>query len=302
MSRQLTIIICTQNRSEIIKDCLQAVTDQSVSPALYDIIVVDNNSSDDTKEVVKKFVKEGCNVRYVFEDKVGLSYARNTGWLNSHTPWITYLDDDAIAHPDFVEKILETCRSYPFDCFGGVYLPWFRYGTSYWLPYNACSNKSVQSYTGELPPNKFASGGNLTIKQALIEEIGGFDTSLGMSGKKISYGEEIDLQIRLRKKGYIVGFNPHIIVDHLVAERKLTYVWWVNFFYAQGRDSIEIWEKRNKNPFLLGLKCMYWFMRAALVVVKKPFLVKGYTFGNFIMEITQCFVYTYGQLRTLAFA
>ncbi|MEQ8688381.1 MAG: glycosyltransferase family 2 protein [Imperialibacter sp.] len=295
MNQILTVVICTRNRSDILSYCLESITDQSVPTECYNIIVVDNASTDDTVKVIRQFQAKSTNIEYGFVEKVGLSNARNFGFEISKTGWITYLDDDAMAHKNFVEAILRVIENYPFACFGGVYLPWFKYGKKYWLPYEVGTNKSTQNTVGALPDGKYASGGNFSIRKQVLEEVGGFNLNLGMSGAKISYGEEVELQIRLRERGYQVGFDPNILIDHLVPKRKLQFSWWVKSYFAQGRDAVSIFGQKPPNLLNFLLRSIASGGRALLVGFKKLFVVNDYTIASLFYDVTYEVTVLYGM-------
>ncbi|MEQ8811104.1 MAG: glycosyltransferase family 2 protein [Imperialibacter sp.] len=148
--KKLTVIICTYNRSDLLQECLESIVNQSMDDRNFDVVVVDNNSSDRTKEVVDSMAGKYHNVHYLKEENQGLSHARNAGWRLAKTEWVNYLDDDAISHNDYVEKILETIQQYDYPIFGGVYHQWFKFGRPDWFPETEGTNKYLLSKTGVL--------------------------------------------------------------------------------------------------------------------------------------------------------
>jgi glycosyltransferase involved in cell wall biosynthesis len=107
LNPELTVIVCTFNRGHLLSETIPSILQQNISNDLYNVLIVNNNS--------------------------GLSYARNTGYKTATTKWIIYLDDDAIAPETFIKTALAIAISNEYDCFGGVYYPWYKYGKPVWF-------------------------------------------------------------------------------------------------------------------------------------------------------------------------
>jgi glycosyltransferase involved in cell wall biosynthesis len=293
----ISVIICTYNREDIILETLPAIAVQTVNPSTYEILIVNNNSTDNTETIVKNFQSTYSNIRLIKEIQQGLSHARNTGYKNAKYNWIVYIDDDAKPINNFIEQLGNTIQNYNFDCIGGLYLPWHKYPKPKWFQDRYGSNGLLRSDIGIIE-NKYLSGGVLAINRSIIESLGGFSEALGMSGTKIAYGEEIHLQNDLRSKGYRIGFDPELIVYHLVAKYKLHPLWYLRRGYAEGRD---YWKINDITPsFIVSVKL---FMRIFIDLIYKliqfsPNLIKkSYFFQNWIIDVfTQSFI-RIGQLH-----
>jgi glucosyl-dolichyl phosphate glucuronosyltransferase len=113
MRPQLTIVICTYNRAALLQKALASLVVQTLPAAQFEVIVVDNNSTDDTAVVCAAFAAQHPTLllRHVVETKQGLSHARNGGFAAAEAEYVTYLDDDAIAAPDFAEQIVTAIRT-----------------------------------------------------------------------------------------------------------------------------------------------------------------------------------------------
>jgi len=243
---ELSIIICTYNRSELLRYCLDSLLNQTVSQEKFEVIVVDNNSTDNTFLVAKKYESKFLHFNYTIEKKVGLSYARNTGYVNAHSNWIAYIDDDAKAAENYVKEALNTIKEYNFDVIGGKYLAWYLYGQKKWI------GKQFGVFQDILPTIGYAKtgyvpGGNMIIKKKALTKIGGFDINLGMKGNAIGYGEETFFQDKIRELGYKIGYNPNLIVYHLVGKHKLRLSWHLQSAYAYGRDNYKMWKQGSSN-------------------------------------------------------
>jgi len=131
---KMSVIICTRNRAEYLQEAIKSLLDQSLQKNLYEIIIVDNRSTDNTKDIIKKFSKSK-NIRYIYEPILGLSQARNAGLKNARGKYVAYLDDEAVASKNWLETILETFESVKPrpGCIGGKIEPIWESPRPKWL-------------------------------------------------------------------------------------------------------------------------------------------------------------------------
>lgn len=300
MGKLLSIVICTHNRVELLRECLNSLINQTAGYEQFDVLIVDNGSEDDTKNLCRSFCLKFNNFSYVLEPEIGLSAARNTGFETSHSDWVTYLDDDAKAHKDFVQKIIEVITSKRFDIIGGIYLQWFRVKKPIWFPKDEGTNKFDFSHAGIIEPNKFASGGNMTINKRVFDEIGDFKTSLGMKGGGVFYGEEIEFQRRARQAGFVIGVDPRILIDHLVREDKLSVNWWLNSYFQKGRSSVEIFDKKGPRFLILIIKGLSFAVAMLPYYLVKMLIVQEFRWGEFVIKYFGPLCYLGGQFKVNA--
>ena len=109
---QISAVICTHNREKYLKQAIESLINQSLSNDLYEILIIDNASTDNTKNVISNYFSHISNIRYIYEPKIGLSHARNCAWYNSSSQYICYLDDDAIANPNWLESFINIFNDY----------------------------------------------------------------------------------------------------------------------------------------------------------------------------------------------
>lgn len=269
----ISVIICTRNRCELVKDCIESLLHQDTDKE-YEVIVVDNNSTDNTAEVVQNMVSGNKKLRYTKEEKTGLSHARNTGYVQAKNEWVAYVDDDARIHQDFVAVACKIIEEKKFDCFGGIYNAWFKYGKPDWLPADFGSNrKRMPDYITILKKRSF-SGGVAVYRKKMLEDLGGFPIEYGMVGGKIGYGEENYIQVKARESGYLVGFVPELQIDHIVNKYKLEKKWHYEDAYEKGGTQARLNNEKIKFRIM-------W--NAILEILKYPllFIRDGSTFlGN----------------------
>ena len=113
MPRKITVAVCTFNRAPLLRKCLDGLAAQTIILGNMQVVVVDNNSSDDTAEVCKAFSSKLPDLKYVFEPKQGLSRARNRALQEAGAPIIIYIDDDTVPYPTWAKKFIEAFDRYP---------------------------------------------------------------------------------------------------------------------------------------------------------------------------------------------
>lgn len=239
-SVRASLIICTYDRADLLEIALDSLTAQTADPTSFEIIVVDNNSADHTKAVVDTARERLPNLRYLFEPTPGLSSARDAGFRNSQAEWVVYLDDDIKADPNLVDRFLEVVDEYPFDCVGGLCLPWFEHDRPKWLHDRYVINEVDLAVGTGVLERDFAKGALIAFRRTILEELGGFEEphgrSLGMREGTIAYGEETRVQVEMRRRGYVIGFDHMLRVDHLVHPDRLDPNFYIRMRFAKGRD------------------------------------------------------------------
>ncbi len=296
MKPELTVIICTYNRAYLLPETLPTIFQQNISNDRYKVLIVNNNSTDNTAQLLDGYIKRYDNLSVFNEPEQGLGYAKNAGMNASTTEWIVFLDDDAKVPNDFVKKALTNININKFICFGGVYLPWYKYGKPKWFHDKYASNKGNLFEFNTLKKN-FISGGIMAIKKSVLYKFGGFPTNLGMSGNKVAYGEETLLQIRMRNSGLEIGYDPNWVIFHLVNRYKLSPWWFIKTGFASGRGAWIAYEEHISLKKII----IYLFRSIKLFFVNTfkytPKLMnKSYKWQNWLIDILQPTVIKFGQI------
>ena len=231
----ISVVIATYNRASILGECLTSLTTQSSMD--FEVIVVDNNSTDNTEQIVASFTCDLPHLQMVKSIDQGAGFARNFGIDVARGKWIACLDSDARAHNNWIEVILREIDRDNFDCFGGPYLAWHHYGPPpNWFSAQWENNCSLFTSYGLLPDNIYPTSGSCAFKRDLVIKLGGFPTDIGMKGERCAYGEETKLFRLMRKSGARLGGVPDMQIDHCVLPYKYTLRWRLNSFFARGRD------------------------------------------------------------------
>lgn len=238
MPPKLSVIVCTYNRSSWLRRCLASLEPQCSDGGVVEVLIVDNNSPDDTRKVAEEYTSRMQHFRYIYEKAQGLSHARNRGYRESRGQFVAYLDDDAKAHADWVASIIQFFETLPeASGVGGPYKSFSPVPPPLWFP-KEYGCWSLGAKTRKLKENEYVNGANMAFtKQALIA-LGGFDTTIGMTGSKVSYGEETNLTMRMRECGRSVYYCPKMVVDHAILPYKQHLGWLLKSSFANGYDGV----------------------------------------------------------------
>jgi len=239
----ISIVICVYNGEHLLPTCLQSVLEQTASKEDFEVIIINNNSTDKTLEVAEKYVRENPNFKVFNEENVGLSYARNRGFHESAGDYVSYLDDDAKLAPDWVERALNIISAQQPDIFGGPIFPFYKTPKPQWFK-DAFGSYNDYNKTGLLNANEFLSGSNIVFHITTFGKLGGFDVNFGMKGEELGYGEETALLLRARKEipDVKIYYDYDLRVYHLVPEYKMQILYFLVNSFSSGRS----WERLHR--------------------------------------------------------
>lgn len=220
---EISVVIPTYNRAELLGEVLGALAVQSLDSSRFEVLIVDNNSTDETGQICREFCESHSQFRYLLETQQGTSFARNRGWKEASGEIVAFIDDDARASVDWCQNILNAFRnSVPkADAVGGDVYPWHKVEPPKWLPDDfgkVCLGEAAGVYSGSYG----FLGANMAIKRKVLNVVGGFDESLGVFGDVIRWGEDTRMTFRLRELGFTLWYEPGMIVDHYVRECEYT--------------------------------------------------------------------------------
>jgi glycosyltransferase involved in cell wall biosynthesis len=226
---KISAVVSTYNRAAYIIAALESLRNQTLNKEEYEIIIVNNNCTDNTDELCRRFIEENknnVNIVYVTEKNQGLSFSRNRGIKEAGSELITYLDDDAIAAPDYLELIVDFMdKRKDVDAVGGKIIPKYSSGKEpAWLSkylWGLVGHVDYGEKPGSFPVQKYPSGSNMTIRKKVLEELGMFNTELGRKGGISLASEEKDLFERLVKQGGKMYYLPSLMVNHCVDDYRL---------------------------------------------------------------------------------
>lgn len=196
---KVSVVVPVRNNQEMIEDCIVSLLDQDFPKEEYEIIVVDNNSTDKTAEIIKKYP-----VQYLFEGKIGRTKARNKGINKASGDIICFTDSDCMAHSNWIRELVRGFNDEEIGGIGGKSVGYEisnlteRYIELLYEEYNLSFrfNKIPQIMTG-----------NAAYRSRVLAEVGNFDESFETS-------EDFDLSARVFWSGYRMEYAPQAIVYH----------------------------------------------------------------------------------------
>lgn len=231
----ISVVVCTHNRAYSLEQTLKSLQGMAVPVGLsWELIIVDNNSSDNTKEVIDNFInKFDLNVKYVVEKHQGLSYARNMGVQKASGTIIAFTDDDCIVDRHWIASISREFHSN--ESIAGI-------GGRVEV-YNKLDRPvSVRIYKEKMTLSSIDRlfnliiGCNMAFARPVFDEIGGFDTDFG-AGTRFASTEDIDFLYRTYKKGLKVIYSPDVLVYHNHGRRNDKQIKALYKGYAIGRGA-----------------------------------------------------------------
>lgn len=219
----ISVVICTYNREKHLVNVLAAISEQSFEKEGFEVIVVDNNSTDSTTNVCQEFKHKHPNIQFirVLEKKPGLSNARNKGITSARSDIIAFIDDDAMPRKDYVEKIFHYTQLYPDYCyFGGKILPKYEKGSEPpWLSKyleKIVSKVDMGKKVRRFPNKSYPIGCNMIFRKQVFMKYGYFNPELQKRG------DDKYIYYLLRKHHIHPLYCPDIIVDHFIENERVT--------------------------------------------------------------------------------
>jgi glycosyltransferase involved in cell wall biosynthesis len=253
---QISVVICTYNRCSSLADTLDSLNAMEVPAAIdWDIIVVDNNSKDATRDVVRAAAeKSSVEVRYLLERKQGQSHARNLGITSTDKDYIAFTDDDVIVPRDWLARIVRAFEASQADCVGGKVVPRWLGDRPVWLDDNLLNVLAMLDY-GEAPfefkwgnDQRILYGANVAFRRDAMVRAGMFNVQMGRTGQ-FGGGEDKEMFEKLRRNGGKAVYDPTIAVLHKVFPDRLSKRYFRRWHYAAGKDRARV---KNASRFTIA--------------------------------------------------
>lgn len=241
--KKLSLIIATYNRAQSLLRTLRSVVSQSAAPELWECIVVNNNSTDNTAEVFACFATEnqGFDLKMVTETKQGLSNARNAGITASKGEYVAIVDDDETLESSYIESYIEFFDSFPTAmAAGGAVRAEYESHRPRWMSHYTermiANPIDLDVVVTLFPSSRVPAGGNMAFRREIFDRVGLFNPRLGRNGQSLIGGEENDLFARLRAAGELLYFVPNAAIYHHIPDAKLTDEYFDRLSYNVGRS------------------------------------------------------------------
>ena len=240
----ITVVISTYNRCERLRHALESLLAQQTYGVTWEAVVVDNNSTDDTRAVVESFIA-GHHARYgyVFEPKQGLSFGRNAGIAHATVPIVAFTDDDIRPAPDWVRQIKKRFDEHPeADFIGGKVLPRWLNTPPAWLTPDHWSPVALVDYGDEafLVNNErpyCLVGANVAFRRGVFDRVGLFAPNLQRVRDGIGSSEDYDMQMRVWRAGGQGLYAPDVVVSSDVEPERATKAYHRSWYAGHGRFS-----------------------------------------------------------------
>ncbi|MCF0175698.1 MAG: glycosyltransferase family 2 protein [Bacteroidales bacterium] len=254
--KKITVAVSTYNRERFLPGLFESIAGQTMDKSLFETVIVDNNCTDNTAEIVHAFMEAHpeMEIRYVLETRQGLSFGRNRGIAESKGEYVTFADDDALLAPDFLEKVCDYLDLHPdvSEVGGPIFL-------QYLCPVPKWENRYMNSLLGYFNPSAekfvmtgknrtYPRGSNMTFRISVFGKAGMFNTELGRTGKGLGGGEEKDMAFRILDCGFRIAYIPQAVVYHLVPEERTT----MEFIRRQARGVGASERTRSKAAGVFG--------------------------------------------------
>jgi glycosyltransferase involved in cell wall biosynthesis len=254
----ISVVVCTRNRADHLTQMLGTLAHIVAPNVLWEIVFVDNGSSDATAVILNEFCSSFCvPARVIQEPKPGLSIARNTGWKAAKGNIVCFTDDDCYPDPNWLLMVKQILGGTETAYLGGRVLLYDK------------NDAAVTIQTSEEPVvfkknSHIESGGiigaNFSCKREMLVSTGGFDPRLG-AGTRLQSGEDTDLLARASLLGFEGRYDPRVIVYHHHRRKQGTEVKKLYAGYAYGRGALSMKAILESKAKILYLKNWYWRMR-----------------------------------------
>ena len=280
--RKITVAICTYNRAGRLPTLVKTLRQQKC-PISSEILVVDNNSSDDTQEVLRELVQlDGMPLRFVKETKQGIVHARNRAIDESrNSAYLAFIDDDELPGPSWLNAAVDALDREEAECVGGE----IRVSLSVaerpsWL------EEELLPFLGEVKngPAPFwiadrstpVWSGNIAFRVSLFAEGLRFDHRYNREGDAVGGGEDVIMLDFLLKRGTRIRYRPDMVIDHLIEEWKLKRRYFLKLHYKCGWKTGR-WELQDYPhmacgvpPFMVAQAFTQWSKALSMYLSSKP--------------------------------
>jgi glycosyltransferase involved in cell wall biosynthesis len=273
-------VVCTHNRSTLLAPCLESLALQTLPSSDFEIIVVDDGSTDATPAVCARF-KHLPHLRVIQQPNAGLGAARERGWRAGSAPVVAFLDDDAEAPPDWLALALarfdhNAANPFPPAALGGPTRgkweaprpPWLDDSLAIWLTvWNPFAEYR------ESPEEHLFVGANMFFLRSALETVNGFNAALGRRGASLLSHEESELWSRLQAAGFRSAYDPAVWVYHFVPAGRLHRAWFRRRIFWEGVSVTRSGRRQSQSPrpaLALAAVCSAFFARQVFAHLAHP--------------------------------
>ena len=294
----LTVIICTYNRAKYIGPLLESIAANDLLKSEYEIVLVENNCTDNTREICEAFaaVHKEVQFRYVVEPEQGLSAARNKGIKEAKGDIIVYVDDDALVDAHYLRDYADWFAGHPetMAC-GGPIEPLYETQEPSWMtPYTKALLTAWMDYgdkVREYPKGRYPGGGNAAYRKEVFGKVGMFNTALGRKGGNLMGSEEKDIFDKMHAAGMQILYLPTPVLHHCIPQTKLEEDYFNRLTIQIGISERQRTLAISKSKFIKRLfsECIKWCGTLVLLCIYTISFhpAKGWKLVLFRKNVTQ---------------
>lgn len=282
MLNDISVVVCTYNRAEMLRDTLESWLSLQNTRFKVELIIVDNNSTDHTAQVVESFRSVyPSRLHYICEANVGLSYARNRGIKEASGKIVAFVDDDVFFDKDWLKEVLKAFNSHKeISCVGGNTIPKFDAAKPSWITGNVLK---LYGSTGSGDHDKFMIfpeypvGLNMAFRNEVFTQVGEFNTKLGRIKNSLLSNEEREIFYRISKADLKVLYASKAILYHRIPRDRMSKSWVFKRFYWQGISDVVFWQIiKPRSKLILFLKTIktIWILAKKITFSLESFSFK----------------------------
>jgi glycosyltransferase involved in cell wall biosynthesis len=253
-------VIATLNRGDYLCSCLKAFETQTMPADCFEVVIVDNGSTDDTRAIAREFCGRNPHFSYVREERRGLATARNSGIARCAAGIVAFTDDDAVPEPDWLERLMKRFAELPDEVavVGGEIQPVWEGQRPEWLT-NAMLRPLSAGLMWTLSARDLKAGewlveANSAYRKRWLLQFGGFPEHLGRVGDMLLSGENCVNRL-MQRAGLRMFFDPSILVRHRIPASRLTRTWFRRRMFWQGVTMNLLNRYVEEQSAVLGLNC-----------------------------------------------
>jgi GT2 family glycosyltransferase len=237
---RVTVAVITYNRSQSLRETLAGLVRQDYPADRWELLVIDNNSTDNTRDVVASFMASTPAPRRIVEEQPGLDHGRNRAVDEARGDVIALVDDDILVEPDWLAQLVapfSSQDSHSIGVVGGEVIPVFPDGVPAWLE-GSHRPLGFRSDAGPLPPEQAPMGANFAFPKWVFARFGKFDTNLDRRGARLFGGGDSDMIRRVRTAGLKAWFVPGAKVLHQIPAGRLTLRYALRHAFDSARSRV----------------------------------------------------------------
>lgn len=288
---KISLVICTYNRDKYLPEALESIKNQTLSRAQFQVLIIDNKSTDNTANISKKFITDNplLNISYFFEANKGLSFARNRGISEADSSIISYIDDDVILPPEYLEIMISFFEKNPGAIgTGGKVIPKYEDGKEpVWM------NKYLNGFVAKVDYGnvvkkfgkkmRYPAGCNMTYKKNILQQAGGFNNELKFRSddKYIFY--------KVTQVSNEIYYVPDAWLYHYIDHKRLEMQNFKKLFLKTGNEEKKRVTSEQGTAGIIKKLIEFIFKFGASLLLFFMFLFKGqYPKGKYVVISQWC--------------